>query len=327
MKQQFKGVLCISMAIAIMMGAASCGKTDTTEDPKNSSSSPAVESPADTSPSASAAESPTGSPIESQEGQVSPSVSASSGTAPASGTPTGESTEQKPEVPSAKPSQPGITPSTQAPTAGLPAGQAAQPPAASKPVEQPAAPQETSNVLIAYFSQYENTADLIPEGVDAVSSASFTAPGYVAQLAGYIQQSAGGDLLSIKVKDQYSNNNDEALDRATEELDSDARPEITTSVSNMDDYDTVFIGFPDWWLSIPMPVATFLEAYDFTGKTIVPFCSNGGSGFANAIDKIKELCPDATIAEGFTTHRDEVSSSQDAINKWLDGLGLSEEGA
>lgn len=114
---------------------------------------------------------------------------------------------------------------------------------------------ETDKILIAYFTWAENATDT--SGVDATTSASVQAPGNVAQMAAWIQQETGGDLFSIRVEEPYSADYDECLDRAADEKAENARPVLVEEDMDMAGYDTVFLGFPNWWYSAPMAVFSF----------------------------------------------------------------------
>lgn len=94
------------------------------------------------------------------------------------------------------------------------------------------------------------------------------------------------------------------------------RPEITVSVDNVEEYDTIFVGYPIWWDEAPAMIATFLESYDFSGKTIVPFCTSASDSIDNSLHIFSELCPEATLAEGLT------ANDEAGIEPWLQGLGL-----
>ena len=102
----------------------------------------------------------------------------------------------------------------------------------------------------------------------------------------------------------------------------EARPELTGHIENMDDYDTIILGYPNWWASIPMPIASFLEEYDFSGKRIIPFCSHGGGRFGQSLTAIAKLAPDADMGEGLSVHYSGGSSLSDDIQKWLDTNGI-----
>ena len=150
--------------------------------------------------------------------------------------------------------------------------------------------KESSKILIAYFSWADNTVvenekasiesalkhyesiDDQNNNVDATSSASILQPGNVGKIAIWIQENIGGDLFSIQVTIPYPSNYDECLDRAADEKAKNARPVLKEKVDNLNDYDTVFIGYPNWWYSVPMPVLTFIDENNLSDKNIVLFC-------------------------------------------------------
>ena len=109
---------------------------------------------------------------------------------------------------------------------------------------------------------------------------------------------------------------------AQEDQHRQARPELSGHVENMEDYDTVILGYPNWWASIPMPIASFLEEYDFAGKQIIPFCSHGGGRFGQSLTAIAKLAPDAVIGEGLSVHYSGDTSTPDEISAWLDVNGI-----
>lgn len=178
-----------------------------------------------------------------------------------------------------------------------------------------------SNILIVYFTAAENS------GVDAEASASYSdvdgeAKGRMQALAEMIQAETGGDLFSIRTEETYPADGGELIDYAADEQDEDARPALTSHIENLDSYDTIFIGYPNWWADMPQPLYTFFEEYDFSGKTIIPFNSHNGSRFSNTIETIAELEPDAEVIEdGFTVNERNVPDAAGDIADWLDGLG------
>lgn len=182
-----------------------------------------------------------------------------------------------------------------------------------------------SNILIAYFSVPE---DVDTNGADAVAGASIVVKdgeimGNVQFMAGIIQETVGGDLFRIETVQQYPLDHDSLVDQAAEEQDEDARPELATHIENPDQYDTIILGYPNWWGDIPQALYTFLEEYDFSGKTIIPFCPHGGSGFSRTERTIAELQPDAIVSEnGLTISRNVVADSEADIIAWAEGLGL-----
>lgn len=186
--------------------------------------------------------------------------------------------------------------------------------------------EEGAKILIAYFTWAENTVVDDPSAVDvdATTSASVLAPGHVAQMAAWIQAKTGGDLFSIITADPYSSNYDECLDRAADEKADNARPALSGSVGNMDEYDVVFLGYPDWWATCPMAVFTFLDSYDFTGKTVIPFCAHGTSGLASSVRDIRAALPDVTVLDAVGVQRlgmdTPLSTAQATVETWLEGL-------
>ena len=187
--------------------------------------------------------------------------------------------------------------------------------------------QTGSHILIAYFTWADNTRVENPNAidVDATTSASVLQPGNAAKIAEWIQNRTNGDLFSIIVKEPYSSDYDECLDRASDEKAENARPELVSHVENMDQYDTVFLGFPNWWYTVPMAIHSFLEEYDFSGKTIIPFVTHGTGGLASTINDIKADLPDSIIVkEAIGVYRPEVDESRPAVEEWLDGLGYTE---
>ncbi|HIS69063.1 MAG TPA: flavodoxin [Candidatus Gallacutalibacter stercoravium] len=190
--------------------------------------------------------------------------------------------------------------------------------------QQPGQATSGGNILIAYFSVPET------DGVDTVAGASRVVVDgevlgnsqYIAQL---IQQEVGGDLFRIETVRQYPGSHDALLDFAYNELVEDARPELAAQIQNPDDYDVIFLGYPNWNSDLPMPLYTFLEQYDFSGKTIVPFTTHGGSGFSRTIQTIQALQPNATVVEGgLSISRNSVPDAQDDVTNWVAGLNITQ---
>lgn len=175
--------------------------------------------------------------------------------------------------------------------------------------------------LVVYFSVPET------DGVDAVSGASRVLvdgkmAGNTQYVASIISEATGSDLFEIKTERTYPGSHRALIEAAKEERDANARPKLTTHISNLKDYDTVFVGFPNWWYDMPMPLYSFFDEYDFGGKTVIPFCTHGGSRFSSAIETIRTLEPKATVLDGHAISRDRVPESKESILKWLDKLGL-----
>jgi len=128
--------------------------------------------------------------------------------------------------------------------------------------------------------------------------AYFSWSGNAKALAGQIAQATGGDLFEIKTVTPYPSSYDECTKVAKQELASNARPAISGSVADMAQYSIVFLCYPNWWGTLPMAVFTFLEAHDFSGKTIYPLVTHGGSNFGRSLDDIRKLSPKAVLGEG-----------------------------
>lgn len=162
---------------------------------------------------------------------------------------------------------------------------------------------EGGNVLIAYFSWGGNTRGIAEE----------------------IRNQTGADLFEITLVNPYSDDYNTVLDEAQRDQNEQARPELAVHVENMEDYDTIILGYPNWWASIPMPIASFLEEYDFTGKTILPFCSHGGGRFGQSLTAIAKLAPDAGMGEALSVHYSGGESLVEDISAWLEENGITAE--
>ncbi|HJA93529.1 MAG TPA: flavodoxin [Candidatus Eisenbergiella merdipullorum] len=200
-----------------------------------------------------------------------------------------------------QPAEDGAAGSTAAETAG-----AGEDPEASAGTEETSAAAEDASedaggTLIAYFSWSGNTA----------------------QMAQMIQEETGADLFEIEPAVPYTDDYDTLLDVAQQEQSDNARPEIAGQVENWDSYDVVFVGYPDWWGDAPMIIYTFLESYDWTGKTLVPFCTSGGSGFGRSLDKLSDSAPGAGILEGLHVSGSSVDGAGEEIASWIGGLDLA----
>ncbi len=183
---------------------------------------------------------------------------------------------------------------------------------------------DTTNILVAYFSWADNA--VLADDVDAVASPSVIPPGNVQQLAGWVQEETGGHLFSIQVTDPYPSDWDECLARANQERGDDARPQLEESVENLESYDVVFLGYPNWWYGVPMALLSFLEQNDLSGKQVYLFCSHGTGGLANSVEIITQAVPDALISDHiFDCYEEDAASSQEAIQNWVRELGYSLE--
>lgn len=158
---------------------------------------------------------------------------------------------------------------------------------------------EENNILVAYFSHSGNTRIIATQ----------------------IHESVGGYIFEIVTVDTYPRGYDEVVKQAKKELEEGYRPKLKTKVENIESYEVVFVGYPVWWGTIPMPVATFLSEYDFSGKTI-PFCTHEGSRLGRSVTDITKLCPQSTILDGLAVRGSEVKNAQNEVSEWLREIGM-----
>ena len=175
--------------------------------------------------------------------------------------------------------------------------------------------------LVVYFSVPET------DGVDASSGASRILSngkimGNTQYVATIISEATGSDLFEIKTVHTYPGSHKALIDTSKMEIDNNAHPKLATHIENLKDYDVVFVGFPNWWYDMPMPLYSFFDEYDFRGKTIIPFCTHGGSRFSDAIKTIRELEKGANVLDGYAIARDHVANSKDGVLKWLEKIGM-----
>ncbi len=162
--------------------------------------------------------------------------------------------------------------------------------------EQQNTEESDAHILIAYFSRTGNTQEVAKE----------------------IQELTEGDMFEIETVDPYPDDYTETTEIAQEELNENARPQLSETVENIDQYDTIFLGYPIWWGNAPMAVYTFLESYDLLEKTIIPFCTSGGTQIEESIPMLEENFPDLTFTQGLTVN------NTDEIQPWLEEIGMLE---
>ena len=159
----------------------------------------------------------------------------------------------------------------------------------------------TKKILVAYFSHSGNTREI----------------------ANQIHKSVGGDIFEIQSVKPYPHDYDAVVQQARQELDSGYRPGLKTKAENITSYDLVFVGYPVWWGTFPAPVKTYLSEYDFSGKTIIPFCTHEGSGMGRSAADILKLCPKSTVLEGVAIRGSAVKTEHRKISEWLKKIQIS----
>lgn len=157
-----------------------------------------------------------------------------------------------------------------------------------------------NSILVAYFSHTGNTR----------------------KIAYQIHEKVGGDIFEIVTVDPYPQDHDACLAQAGKEQANNYRPELKTQIENLDLYNVVFIGYPIWLELMPMAMYTFLDKYQMSNKTIMPFCTSRASGFGDTVKHIKGLYPQATVAKGLSIYRKDIDNAQNEISSWLRRRGM-----
>ncbi len=163
--------------------------------------------------------------------------------------------------------------------------------------------------LIAYYSRKGNNY--------LNGSIVYLEVGNTEVVAKIIQEKTGGDLFEIDTIKTYPEDYTETTNVAMEEKRKNARPELIRVVDQMDLYDVIYLGYPNWWGTFPMAVFTFLESYDFSGKTIIPFCTHEGSGLGNSERDIRKLCPNANVLPGIAIKGGSAKNAGNSVKSWL----------
>ena len=176
-------------------------------------------------------------------------------------------------------------------------GEAAVSPSATEAPETPGA-EAGSDTLIAYFSWSGNTE----------------------QVAQIIQAATGADVFKIEPATPYTDDYNALLDVARQEQADNARPELAAQVENWENYDVIFVGYPNWWSDAPMAVYTFLESYDWSGKTLIPFNTSASGGFGRSLSGLEESASGASILEGISFTERTLGDARSEVAAWLDGL-------
>lgn len=170
--------------------------------------------------------------------------------------------------------------------------------------------------LVVYFSMPDNVDDstVVIDG-ETLGNTQYMA--YV------IQETVGADIFRIEPETPYPTDHDTLVDLASEEQSENARPKIKDTIANFDTYENIFVGYPNWWGDMPMILYSFFDEYDFSGKTIIPFNTHGGSGFSDTISTIKELEPNAEVLDGKSISRNDIQDAEQEIVDWVNSFGLT----
>ena len=159
----------------------------------------------------------------------------------------------------------------------------------------------TKKILVVYFSHSGNTREI----------------------ANQIHKSVGGDIFEIQAVKPYPDDYDAVVKQARQELNSGYKPALKTKMENITSYDLVFIGYPNWCSTVPAPVRVFLSEYDFSGKTIIPFCTHEGSGLGRSATDISKFCPKSTLLDGVAIRGSDVNTAQNKVSEWLKKIKIT----
>ena len=177
--------------------------------------------------------------------------------------------------------------------------------------------QAQNNATNTNAEENQNT-----EGTGKALVVYFSHTGNTENVANFIHEAVGGDIVKLETEEPYTDNYNDLLDIAQEEKRENARPALSTKIDNIEQYDTIFLGYPIWWGDMPMALYTFLDEYDLSGKTIAPFVTSGGSGLSGTPSNIQEEEPNATVTEGLSVRDTNSENSQNQVNEWLSEIGF-----
>lgn len=171
-------------------------------------------------------------------------------------------------------------------------------------------------ILIGCMALWNNSTSAIAQEHSRTLVVYFSESGNTRNMANIISELTGADLVEIEMQNPYSDNYSTLLDEAERDLITNARPTLRTHIGNMDEYGTILVGYPNWYAILPMPVYTFLESYDFSGKRIIPFCSHGNGMLGETVANICKTCPGADVREALSVTYGGGSSLRDEIRSW-----------
>jgi len=171
--------------------------------------------------------------------------------------------------------------------------------------------------LLAFFSLIFSLEQTYAQTENRTLVVYFSESGNMCGIAERIHVLIPSDLVEIEMEHPYSDNYSTLLEQAEQDLLNNARPPLRTHIENMDEYDTILLGYPNWYAILPMPVYTFLESYNFNGKRIIPFCSHGNGMMGETVSNICKTCPGADVCEALSVTYSGGGSLSDEIQAWL----------
>jgi flavodoxin len=170
------------------------------------------------------------------------------------------------------------------------------------------------------FAGEKNNTNNLSQG--KILIAYFSHSGNTREIANQIHSLVGGDIFEIRSVQTYPNEYDAVVKQAKKEQEANLRPALTRKVMDIDSYSVVFVGYPNWWGTMPMPVFSFLEGHNLKGKIIIPFCTHEGSRMGRSVSDIRKLCPQSTVREGLAIRGKSVKDAQSDVDTWLREMGL-----
>lgn len=208
--------------------------------------------------------------------------------------------------------------------------QQSEPNTSSQTSENTPAPNNTNGKnLVVYFSMPETTDpnNMTTEEDNSVVVIDGEVLGNTQYMAYVIQETVGADIFRIEPETPYPTDHEKLVDLAKEEQNDNAKPKIKDTIASFDTYENIFVGYPNWWGDMPMILYSFFDEYDFSGKTIIPFNTHGGSGFSSTISTIKELEPNAEVLDGKSISRNDIQDAEQEIIDWVKSLGFEQTAA
>lgn len=182
--------------------------------------------------------------------------------------------------------------------------------------------QSDSSAPAEESSSQENSSTPAETGAKSLV-VYFSWSGNTENVAKSIQTQTDADIFEIVPATPYSDDYDTVVDLAQEEQRTNARPAIADNTLNIEPYDVVYVGFPNWWGDMPMILYTFFDTYDLSGKTVALFCTSGGSGLSGTVNEVKSLEPNAVVTEGLHIGSGSSSNPDSAVSEWLNDIGLA----
>jgi flavodoxin len=162
----------------------------------------------------------------------------------------------------------------------------------------------------------------IDSGKEKILIVYFSHSGNTRKIAKQIHTNIGGDLIEIETIDKYPADHNEILEQGRKEINAGYKPALKTKIESIREHTVLFLGYPNWWGTIPTPVSAFLAEYDFSGKIIAPFCTHGSSGLARTVEAVKKICPDSKVLDALGIGSGRVNEAESEVSEWLSRINV-----